>query len=214
MSYSLVIFDCDGVLVDSEPLGNRVLAEAACELGLKLSAEEAITSFRGWKMADCVATLSERLGRPLPDDFVPKLRARTAEVFRRELQPIPGIHAALDRITTPVCVASSGPNEKIALALSVTSLLRYFEGRIFSSYDINSWKPAPDLFLHAAASLGVPPDLCAVVEDSALGVQAGTAAGMRVFAYVPVAEWPEMRFLGATPFCHMDELPALLQQSN
>ena len=181
--------------MDSELLGNRVLAEAAGELGLKLSAEAAMTSFRGWKMANCLAALSERLGRPLPDDFLPKLRARTAEVFGAELQAVPGIHAALDRITIPICVASSGPREKIALTLSITSLLKYFEGRIFSSYDIDSWKPAPDLFLHAAASLGALPGSCAVIEDSVLGVQAAVAAGMSVFVYVPTGDAAEMKSL-------------------
>jgi len=208
---SLIIFDCDGVLVDSEPIGNRILVEAIGELGLTLSLEEALNLFKGTKMADCVKILSERLGLPLPEDFVAMLRARTAEAFRKELQPVAGVHAMLNRLTIPRCVASSGPREKINLSLSVTALLPYFEGRIFSSYDIGSWKPSPDLFLHAAASLGVHPSSCAVVEDSALGVRAGTAAGMRVFAYSTASARTEMELLGATPFFHMDELPSLLQ---
>jgi HAD superfamily hydrolase (TIGR01509 family) len=161
-------------------------------------------------MADCVAIIAERLGRPLPEDFVPELRARTAGAFRNELQPVKGVRAMLDRMTIPKCVASSGPREKINLALSVTGLLSYFEGRIFSSYDIGSWKPSPDLFLHAAASLGVSPASCAVVEDSALGVRAGIAAGMRVFAFSSTSTRKEMELLGSTPFFYMDELPRLL----
>jgi HAD superfamily hydrolase (TIGR01509 family) len=209
--YSLIIFDCDGVLVDSEPLANRVLAEAVCELGLTLTPEETMTSFRGWKMADCIAALSERLGRPLPENFTATIRARTAEVFRNELQAVPGVHDALARITGPVCVASSGPREKIHLALSVTGLLQFFEGRVFSSYDIGSWKPSPDLFLHAAASLGFQPGSCAVVEDSTFGIQAGIAAGMHVFAYSSTSNQTEMELLGSIPFFHMDELPSLLK---
>jgi HAD superfamily hydrolase (TIGR01509 family) len=209
---SLVIFDCDGVLVDSETLSNRVVVEAVRELGLVLNLQEAITLFKGCKMADCVAILSDRLGRPLPADFESSLRARTAEAFRRDLQAVPGVHAALGRITTPVCVASSGPREKITLALSVTGLLPRFEGRIFSSYEIGSWKPAPDLFLHAAASLGATPGSCAVVEDSAVGIRAGLAAGMTLFAYVADSDAMELESLGATPFQHMNELPALLQR--
>jgi HAD superfamily hydrolase (TIGR01509 family) len=165
---------------------------------------------RGCRMADCVANISGRLGRPLPDDFVSTLRARTAEAFRHELQAIPGVHDALNRISAPVCVASSGPREKITLALSVTGLLPRFEGRTFSSYEVGSWKPAPDLFLHAAATLGVAPGSCAVVEDSALGVRAGIAAGMRVFAYTAESDRTELESLGATAFSQMDELPSLL----
>ena len=212
--YTLIIFDCDGVLVDSETLANRVLVERVQELGLVLTLQEALTLFRGCKMADCVAAISERFGRPLPDDFVATLRARTAEAFRRDLQAVSGVHAALRRITAPVCVASSGPREKITLALSITGLLPRFAGRIFSSYEIGSWKPAPDLFLHAAATLGATPGSCAVVEDSALGVRAGITAGMRVFAYVTAPDAMELESLGATTFQHMDELPALLQQPN
>lgn len=210
--FSLVIFDCDGVLVDSEGLGNRILVKSVRELGLGLSLAEALSLFRGCKMADCIATISGRLGRPLPDDFVSTLRARTAEAFRRELEAIPGVHDALNQITTPVCVASSGPREKITLALSVTGLLPRFEGRIFSSYEVGSWKPAPDLFLHAATTLGAAPISCAVVEDSALGVRAGIAAGMRVFAYAVNSDRTELEALGATAFGHMDELPSLLNK--
>ena len=212
--FALVIFDCDGVLVDSEGLGNRILVESVRELGLSLSLAEALILFRGCKMADCVATIAGRLGRPLPDDFVSTLRARTAEAFRHELQAVPGVHDALNRISVPVCVASSGPREKITLALSVTGLLPRFEGRIFSSYEVGSWKPAPDLFLHAAATLGAAPNSCAVVEDSALGVRAGIAAGMRVFAYTADSDRTELESLGATTFGHMDELPSLLHKLN
>jgi len=209
---SLLIFDCDGVLVDSEELGIRVLMDAAREQGpLAMDLAEAMTLFRGRKMAECVAILSERVGKPFPEDFTPKFRARQAEVFRDHLQPIPGIHGALKEITIPKCVASNGPIEKIALTLSVTGLLPFFEGRIFSSYDLQTWKPDPGLFLHAAAALQVAPKDCGVVEDSVLGVRAGLAAGMRVFAYTAAGDAPEFHLPGVTSFQRMADLPPLLR---
>src|SRR3954451_12710581 len=130
-----IIFDCDGTLVDSEVLSNEVLVEAVAEHGLSLSLEDAIASFLGGKMADCIAQLEARLGRPLPADFVPLLRARTADAFRTRLRPIHGALDLLRSLSSPFCVASSGPREKIELSLSLTGLLPFFEGRIFSSYE-------------------------------------------------------------------------------
>jgi len=188
MRSALVLFDVDGTLVDSEELGTKVLVEMAAELGLRLPLQETNRLFRGWKLDDCVAQIRAWLGQPLPEDFVAQVRVRTAETFRRELRPIPG---ALDLVRTlheraiPICVASSGPREKIELSLSLTGLLQYFEGRIFSGYELQTWKPDPGLFLHAARMLGANPAECVVVEDSLVGVQAGLAAGMRVFAFQP-----------------------------
>ncbi|MBE8966180.1 HAD family hydrolase [Nostocales cyanobacterium LEGE 12452] len=180
MQTELVIFDCDGVLVDSEGLGNRVLVEFIAEFGLVMKLEEAILLFKGCKMADCVAVIEQKLRKKMPQDFVTQLRTRTAEAFERELLPIQGIEAALDKINLPICVASSGPPEKIKLALRLTNLLPRFEGRIFSSYTIGNWKPAPDLFLYAAKNMGFQASSCTVVEDSVLGVRAGVAAGIGI----------------------------------
>jgi len=211
MQLALLIFDCDGVLVDSEMLGNRVLAAVAGECGLTLDPHEALALFRGGKMSDCVAVLSARLGRPLPDDFVATVRARIAATFRAELRAVEGIADALDQIALPVCVASSGPREKIELALSVTGLLPRFAGRIFSAYEVGSWKPAPGLFLHAAAKMGVPPAACVVVEDSPLGVRAAVAANMHVIGYAPDSDVAaELEALGASAIRHMHELPQRL----
>lgn len=212
-SPSLLIFDCDGVLVDSEELGIRTLVDAAREYGpLTMELSEAMQLFRGRKMAECVAVLSERLGHPLPEDFTPMFRARQAEVFRHSLQPIPGIHDALREITTPRCVASNGPREKIILSLSVTGLLPFFEGRIFSSYELQTWKPDPGLYLHAASASGVASANCVVVEDSVLGVRAGLAAGMRVLGFIAAGDAPEFHLPGVTSFNHMSELAGLLQR--
>ncbi|MBE8991154.1 HAD hydrolase-like protein [Nostoc sp. LEGE 12450] len=128
MQTELVIFDCDGVLVESETLGNRILVEFVAEFGLILKLEEAILLFKGCKMADCLAVIEQRLGKKMPQDFVTQLRTRTAKAFEDELLPVQGIEAALDKINLPICVASSGPIEKIKLALRVTNLLPQFEG--------------------------------------------------------------------------------------
>ena len=212
MRTELVIFDCDGVLVDSEALGNRVLVEFVAEFGLALKLEEAMLLFKGCKMADCVAFIELRLGKKMPPDFVMQLRVRTAEAFERELRPVEGIEAALDKINLPICIASSGPVEKIKLALRVTNLLPRFEGRIFSSYEIGSWKPAPDLFLYAAKNMGVQARSCTVVEDSVLGVRAGIAAGMRVLGYIDQSETRLIKAFGVHVFHSMYQLPCLLSQ--
>ena len=183
-----IIFDCDGTLVDSETLSTEVLVEAISEHGLHLTVPEALTAFRGGKMADCIAELETRLGRPLPATFVPDFRARSAQAFRSRLRAIEGaveLVQALSTTSVLICVASSGPMAKIELSLSLTGLLPFFDGRIFSSYDVGVWKPHPGLFLHAASALGVAPEDCAVVEDSLPGMLAGVAAGMTVFAFQP-----------------------------
>jgi HAD superfamily hydrolase (TIGR01509 family) len=183
MPIDAVIFDCDGTLVDSETLADEALIECVRPHGLELTVHEVHARFRGRKMADCVAELERQLGDTLPADFVPGFRARCAEVFRNRLQAIDGALMTIQRLHVPYCVASSGPREKIELSLGITGLLPYFKDRIFSSYEIGSWKPDPGLFLHAAEVMGVAPDRCAVVEDSAPGLQAGVDAGMVVFAF-------------------------------
>jgi len=190
-----IIFDCDGTLVDSEVLANEVLVEAVAEHGLVLSLEEAIATFRGGKMADCVAHVEARLGRRLPDEFVSELRSRTADAFRTRLRAVAGALELVQWLTErswAICVASSGPADKIKLSLSLTGLWPFFEGRVFSSYDVGVWKPEPGLFLHAAEAMGVEPVQCTVVEDSLPGIRAGLAAGMKVFAFQPHAVEPSL----------------------
>lgn len=206
----LIIFDCDGVLVDSEPIANRIFSEMLTEAGLPIGYEETVRTFMGRSMPVCVQIASELLGRPLPDGFVEELRRRTTEAFRRELRPVPGVEAALDAIRAPVCVASSGEHAKIRTTLGITGLLGRFDGRIFSAADVARPKPCPDLFLHAAASLGVPPERCVVVEDTALGATAGTAAGMRVLGYAGMSDPAALAAAGAEVFRDMAELPRLL----
>ena len=211
-SPELIIFDSDGVLVDSEVIALTVLSRIAAEEGAAISVEEAICSFRGVKMADCVREIERRLGRGVRDTFVADVRRATARAFDAELKPVEGIHAALAEITAPVCVASNGPMSKLTHALGLTKLLERFEGRIFSAYEVGSWKPDPGLFLHAAQTLGAHPSRCVVVEDSLSGVRAAKAAGMRVFGFTggdPGVE-PELAAICDDVFHRMTDLPALV----
>ncbi|MFI6344814.1 HAD family hydrolase [Streptomyces sp. NPDC050560] len=187
MRHDLVIFDNDGVLVDSEPISNRELAAYLTELGHPTTYEDSLRDYMGGAMHRVHDTVFERSGQRLPDDFDDTFHARVFHAFARELRPVAGVADVLERLTadgTPYCVASSGTHERIRVGHRATGLDRWFDdGRVFSSQDVGRGKPAPDLFLHAAASMGVPPERCAVIEDSPLGVRAGLAAGMEVYGF-------------------------------
>lgn len=206
----LVIFDCDGVLVDSEPLANRVLAEAIRELGLPGAVDDVTRRFKGRSLADCVRLIEDDLHRPVPEDFLERLQARTYAAFRGELRPVPGVGAVLEGLGVPFCVASSGTHEKMRLTLGLTGLLGHFGDRLFSATEVVHGKPAPDLFLHAARSLGVDPTACLVVEDSLPGVAGAVAAGMRVFGFAREEAPEELTRAGAVAFGTMSELPPLI----
>jgi HAD superfamily hydrolase (TIGR01509 family) len=179
----LVIFDCDGVLVDSEPISLRTFTEALHDLGLDLSEEQMFDNFVGYSMKHCMELVHKLLGRPTPENFVAELQARTFERFKAELKPMPGIAQALDELSVPFCVASSGAHEKMRTTLGITGLLPRFEGKMFSATQVARGKPAPDVYLFAAEKMGVEPGRCVVVEDAPPGVQAGVAAGMRVLGF-------------------------------
>lgn len=206
----LVILDCDGVLVDSEPLSNHALAEALTAIGLPCTAEDCVRDFLGRSIASVHDEVARRLGRPAPDGFEADFRARAQAAFSRALEPVPGVAAALDRIATPTCVASSGPHAKIRFTLGHTRLLERFEGRIFSATEVARGKPAPDLFLHAAERMGADPARCAVVEDSPVGVAAAQAARMRALGFA--GRTPASALAGARTFADMAELPELLAE--
>ncbi len=207
---TLVIFDCDGVLVDSEALGHRALTEAVEKLGSTLSMEESTRLYRGVKMDNIVQSLQQRLGFALPEAFVPHLRERMAELFRTELSIIDGVEQVLDQLSIPNCVASNAPVEKLRLTLGVTGLLPRFEGRIFSAYEVGVWKPDPGLYLHAARAMGADPRSCVVIEDSSIGVEAGVAAGMRVLGFDPAGDGSVLAERGATVFSSMSHLLGLI----
>jgi HAD superfamily hydrolase (TIGR01509 family) len=209
----LIIFDSDGVLVDSEKIALAVLVRAASAEGVALSMDDAFRSFRGRKMADCVREIERRSGRLVREHFADDLRQATTLAFDAELKPVEGVYAALAEITVPVCVASNGPMSKLTHTLGLTKLLSRFEGRVFSAYEVGSWKPDPGLFLHAAQTLGVRPSRCVVVEDSLSGIHAAKAAGMRVLGFTggdPEVEL-ELGAVCAELFHRMSDLPALLR---
>jgi HAD superfamily hydrolase (TIGR01509 family) len=207
----LVIFDCDGVLVDSEPVANRTLAQMLRELGLDLTQEQIFEKFVGFSMAHVLRTIESLLGRAPPETFLRDLQARTFEAFRAELQAMPGIEDALDRLTVPFCVASSGDHEKMRTTLGITGLWPRFAGRIFSVTQVARGKPAPDVYLFAAKQLGAEPAQCVVVEDTPPGVQAGVAAGMTVFGFCAYTPEDKLKAAGAhLTFDDLRRLPELL----
>ncbi|MFE6946460.1 HAD family hydrolase [Streptomyces chartreusis] len=213
MRYDLVIFDNDGVLVDSEPISNRLLAAYLTELGHPTSYEDSIRDYMGSAMHRIHDLVLERTGERLPDDFDDVFHARVFAAFERELKAVPGAVDVLEKLGAegvPYCVASSGSHERIRVGHRTTGLDLYFdEGRVFSSQDVGRGKPAPDLFLHAAERMGVAPVRCLVVEDSPLGVQAAVAAGMDVYGFTAMT--PAAKLAGATQlFSDMGELADLL----
>ncbi len=208
----LVIFDCDGVLVDSEPTGVRIDQLVLSDFGLELTEQEIIERFVGRSSSVLVAEIEAHVGRSLTADWEDGYRRMYAEAFERELAPVDGIHAALQRIPHRSCVASSSEPDSLRRKLELTGLYDRFAGAIFSATEVENGKPAPDLFLHAASEMGVEASRCVVVEDSVHGVQAGRAAGMEVLAYAGGGLTPAARLAGARTivFDDMDELPGLL----
>ena len=180
-----VLFDCDGVLVDSERVAAECIIEFAARFGAGFEFEEALERFTGARMADNLRDIEERGRCKLPEDFEDGLRAHMASEFETRLKPVDGAAALVEALAVPYCVVSNGPRSKMEITLRITGLLEHFAGRIVSAYEVGIWKPDPALFLHAARMLGVAPERCAVVEDSDYGIAAGVAAGMQVFALVP-----------------------------
>lgn len=214
--FDLVILDCDGVLVDSEAISMRVDTEVLAELGWRLTNEEVVERFMGRTHEFMVAEVEAQLGRSLDADWEEGFQQRYRDAFALHLKPVDGVVEALDALEasdTLTCVASSGGHEKMRFTLGLTGLWDRFEGRIFSATEVALGKPAPDLFLHAARTMGVDPAACAVVEDSRYGVEAARAAGMRVFAYGGGLTSPErLAGPGTVVFDDMRELPRLLAE--
>jgi HAD superfamily hydrolase (TIGR01509 family) len=184
----LIIFDCDGVLVDSELLSCGCLSEVLAGYGIDLGVDEALGLFVGRSVA-AVREYYQARGTPLPEAFPAELKASVRRTFATSLVPIEGVGAVLQRLRLPICVASSSDLDRVALSLRITGLSGYFTGRLYSSQMVKHGKPAPDLFLHAAAAMGVDPGRTLVIEDSVSGVTAAKAAGMTVWGFTGGAHY-------------------------
>ena len=210
MPPELVIFDCDGVLVDSERVSNRVLAELLTDLGLPTTQRESMDTYMGSTMAGCVALIEERLGRPVPDGFADHYESERLRALETALSPVPGIEAALDDLAArgiATCVASSNPRTVIERLLHWTGLLPHFAGRLYSAVDdVERGKPHPDVFLFAAERHGVAPERCVVIEDSPRGATGGVAAGMRTLGFARDVSASALLDVGAEPFDDMARL--------
>jgi HAD superfamily hydrolase (TIGR01509 family) len=210
----LVIFDCDGVLVDSEVISNRVLARMLSSEGLATTLEEARGSYQGLLLSEVLSSAQAKLGRVLPRDWLAGYEQARTEAFRRELAPVAGAQRAVERVRQAgldVCVASQGKLEKTKLSLELTGLRHLFPNRtVFSAWTVARGKPHPDLFLHAASQMGTEPAACVVVEDTPSGVAAAVSAGMRALGYGADSDDAALRRAGADVFEALDELPALL----
>lgn len=212
----LVIFDCDGVLVDTERLTVGVEARVLTELGWQMTADEVVRRWMGRSSAAQLAEVADRLGSAAADDYDRRTTAEIHRVFESELSEIDGISQLLDALEAAridVCVASSGTHERMRRTLGLTGLWDRLDGRIFSATEVEHGKPAPDLFLYAAAQRGVQPTEAVVIEDSVFGARAGVAAGMRVLGYAGgLTPEAELADAGAVTFAHMRDVSGLLPQ--
>jgi HAD superfamily hydrolase (TIGR01509 family) len=210
----LVIFDCDGVLVDSEAISNGVLARMLTAEGLPTTLLEARRDYQGLLLGEVADRAQKRLGRALPRDWLARFERVRAEAFQQELEPVRGAAEVVERVCAvgvAACVASQGKLEKTRLSLELTGLRALFPDRtLFSAHCVARGKPHPDLFLHAAAEMGADPVRCAVVEDTPSGAIAGASAGMRVLGYTADSDELALRQAGADVFRSMEELPGLL----
>lgn len=215
MRPSLVIFDCDGVLVDSERLAAKSMEESLRMLGLDMTYAEIRRELVGLSWNDTIIKIEERLGSAVPEDWPQRAQQQDRERFLSDLQAVAGVRSVIDRLRSeamPYCVASSGEPSKMNATLGATDMLHLFEGVMFSATMVKRGKPHPDIFLYAAEQMGHGPDGCVVIEDSVYGVRAGRAAGMRVFAYTgdPHSDEKMLAEAGGEPFADMADLPRLL----
>jgi HAD superfamily hydrolase (TIGR01509 family) len=215
MKFEAVLFDCDGVLVDSEPIVNRVLRDMLAERGWQLSQAECMRIFVGKAVKDERTRIERETGQPLTEEWLATFRAQRNAALAQELCVVPGaqaaVHAVHERLDARIACASGADRPKLELQLRKVGLYRYFDGRIFSGHEMPRSKPHPDVYLAAAAALAAAPQRCAVVEDTLTGAAAGLAAGATVFAYVPQGDAEAFHRAGvAAVFSDMSLLPSLL----
>lgn len=210
MEFKCIIFDCDGVLVDSEVIENQVLISMAKHFGLNMTLEKAIENFKGKSLSDSLQLIEKLIKDKLPDHFVKEYRQQSFEAFRKKLKPIEGVKEFIDNLNVSYCVASSGPIEKITLNLTTTGLIENFKNRMFSSYQINSWKPEPEIFLHAAREMGHLVSECIVIEDSRPGIMAAIRGGFKVYALANEENTEQLQNEGAIIFNSFEELTKML----
>ena len=211
--FDLLIFDCDGVLVDSERVTNQVFARVLEEeCGLQFSLEQMFDTFVGYSLAQCLARIEAILGYPPPPALADRYHVDTHRALKESVEAVAGIESTLQSIDIPYCVASSGTHEKMQLTLGKTGLLPYVENRLYSTSEVDRGKPHPDIYLYAAERMGVSnPSRCAVVEDSPTGITGAVAAGMTVFGYAEMAPAHKLEAAGAHHvFDDMHHLPRLL----
>ncbi len=213
MKYKCILFDCDGVLVATEKVTMQVLIDMAEGVGVMLDMEQAMALFSGHSLQYCFDYINESSGGKLPlnKEVELEFRKRTFSAYEANIEALPNVEQVLQQLTIPICVASNGPLEKIRLNLKLTGLLDYFDGNLFSAYQIQRWKPKPDLFWYAAEQMGYAAKECAVIEDSLAGVTAAVAGGFDVYAIVDDTNKELLQEAGATTFADMADLMELLK---
>jgi len=215
MKIDLVIFDCDGVLVDSEPISNSIFCNMLQEISIDINTEKTERLFKGKSIKDCCNIVENKFNKTLSEKFIQDFRKRTFTAFKERLRPIPGVDKALQAIDYPLCVASSGPLRKIRLNLAITKLDKYFNDNIFSATQLEKGKPAPDIFLHAAQKMNANPANSLVIEDSEPGLNAGLAAKMQVLFYSKSAKNLSYdKFENVIYFTDMKLLPDIIENLN
>lgn len=208
--FKCVIFDCDGVLVDSEAIGNQVIVDLANQLGAGITLDYAYKHFKGGSLDNIMLQIQQLISRKLPKDFEENYRTESFKKFKKHIKPIDGVLEVVKNLKVHFCVASSGPESKIRLNLECTGLLPYFEGKIFSCYTIQKWKPDPAVFLWAAKTMGFNPKDCVVIEDSLTGVKAAKAGGFDVFGYTAHDYNNELEDIADLVFGDMEDLHKLI----
>ncbi|MEN3323033.1 HAD family hydrolase [Mariniflexile soesokkakense] len=204
--YKCIIFDCDGVLVDSEPISIQILVDMANGYGANIDLTYGMKHFKGSFFDACKANIEQLTNKKLPDTFQEDYRQQSFEAFRKGIKPVKGINEVLNSLDLPFCVASSGPEDKIKLNLGLAGLLPYFENKIFSCYTIQKWKPDPAVFLWAADTMGFKPSESLVIEDSLSGVKAAKSGGFDVFGFTAHDYNNELEAEATKTFNSMDEL--------